>query len=364
MKLNHSLEVAKFETKHLPLESRLAYFAQNFPKIFPFPFSGIIVLQVGNGSIIQACHHPNQPAFTADQPFNVLSIGKLFTAIAVMQLIEDGLQLEGEKTSLKTPLDKLLTAGELDLPLRSPYLERKPETDALEKLKKYADEITLKHLLSHTAGFLRSLQGNGKATSIRREDWDRNNIGKYHYSNYGYQLLARIIGKHSDCKDMLDHEMGFRAYIEKRIFKRAGIEKTVREIHFSTKNKLDCFEITKDGKLPELVVKPEPYPHGSGCWCMPASDLLAFACAVRNHVLINEDSFQTMKDQGLGFWMDRNQKTGNIIIYGHPGGSSGMFSFLNILHSDPPITAVLLSNYSGCETMHPWLNQFMKELIE
>lgn len=363
MKPNHSLEVTKFETKHFPLESQLIYLAQNFPKIFPYPFSGIIALQVGNRPIIQACHHPNQPAFTADQLFNVLSIGKLFTAIAVMQLIEDRVQLEEEKISLKSSLNKLLTIDELDLPLRSPYLERKPETDALEKLKKCADEITLKHLLSHTAGFLRSLDGKDKATLIQREDWDRNKIGKYHYSNYGYQLLARIIGKHSNCNSTLDHEMSFRAYIEKRIFERAGMNGAVREIHFTTKNKLDCFEITKDGKPPGPVVKPEPYPHGNGCWYMQAGDLLAFACAIRHHVLINEDSFQTMKDQDLGFWIDRDQKTGKINIYGHPGGSSGMFSFLNILHSDPPITVVLLSNYSGCESMHFWLNQFLKELI-
>ena len=163
---------------------------------------------------------------------------------------------------------------------------------------------------------------------------------------------------------MLDHEMSFLAYIEKRIFKRVGMKGALSETQSSIMNKLDCFEITKDGKTFEPVVKSKPYPHGNGCWQMPASDLLAFACAVRHNVLINKDSLETMKDQGLGFWTDRDHLTGNIISYGHPGGSTGMFSFLSILHSDQPITAVLLSNYSGDEAMHFWFNQFMKELIK
>ena len=113
------------------------------------PFSGAIAFQAGADPIIQACHCPGQAEFIADRPFNVLSIGKLFTAVAVMQLIDEG---KG-KFSLDSTLSKLLTAEELNLTLRPPYLEQKPTPEALKNLIDHADKITLGHLLSHTAGF-------------------------------------------------------------------------------------------------------------------------------------------------------------------------------------------------------------------
>jgi hypothetical protein len=115
--IKRSFEVAKYESEHFSLERRLIYLAQNLPKMLPFPFSGVIALQAGDGPIVQACHCPQQAEFTTDQTFNALSIGKLFTATAMLQLIEDG------KFSLKTPLSKLLEDDELDLPLK-PLIDR------------------------------------------------------------------------------------------------------------------------------------------------------------------------------------------------------------------------------------------------
>lgn len=107
----------------------------------------MIAFQVGDGFVAQACHCPNQAEFTTDKTFNALSIGKLFTATAVMQLIEDG------KFSLDTPLSELLDVDEIDLPLQPPYLEQKPDQQSLKSLKEHSAEITVEHLLSHTAGF-------------------------------------------------------------------------------------------------------------------------------------------------------------------------------------------------------------------
>ncbi len=268
--IRSSLEVAKFHAKHLSLEDQLTDLVNHLPEILTFPFSGVIAFQVGDEFIVQACHCPNQLEFTADQPFNVLSVGKLFTATAVMQLIEEG------KLSLNTPLSELLTEDEFDLPLRSPYLEEKPEPDALEDLKKHAAKITLEHLLTHRSGL-----GKINETDIR-ESYDPNNIGTFNYSNYGYQLLARIIGKHSGDGNILDHEAGFRNHVEKRIFKLAGMEGAIREIHSPIINKPDCFEISKEGN-PMKDETLEPYPHGNGCWRMTASDLLAFERAQRSY---------------------------------------------------------------------------------
>jgi CubicO group peptidase (beta-lactamase class C family) len=301
----------------------------------PFPFSGVIALQEGDGPIEQVALCPGQPAFTVDQPFNILSIGKLFTAIATMQLVEEG------RFSLTTPLNKLLVSDELDVPLRTPYLERKLDSDSLEKVKKDSGVITIEDLLSHTAGF------------CRRSQWDLDQIGTYNYSNYGYQLLARIIGKFAGFKD---HEIGFLKQVEKRIFVPAAMEGAIHEI-YSPSMGLDCFEVSADGKSRERVIKPEPYPHGNGCLRMTAGDLLAFAKALQNGVLIKTESLQTMKDRNLGFWVDRDQETGSITGYGHPGGGPGMYALLHSWCTESPITAVLLSNYSGSEKLKLWLDQ-------
>ncbi len=355
--VGHSLEVEKFESQHLSLEGRLVYLAQNLPKMVPFPFSGVIALQAGDGSIVQACHCPNQAEFSEDQVFNVLSIGKLFTATAVMQLIEDG------KFSLDTPLSELLKEDELDLPLSAPYLEQKPDAESLQQLKKHSSEITLANLLSHTAGFVER-PGSESEGIAPGENWNREHIGKDCYSNYGYQLLARIIGKHTSCGILLtDHEAKFRAHIEEKIFKPAGMEGAIREIRSPSEHRLDCFEVSEQGATTRIE-SPDPYPHGNGCWRMTAADLLAFGSAIRkHHTLIKESSFKTIMEYPglLGFWKDHDPKSGDVSGYGHPGGGPGMSSFFNVWETDPPITAVVLSNYSGCEMVKPFLDPMMQQ---
>ena len=61
----------------------------------------------------------------------------------------------------------------------------------------------------------------------------------------------------------------------------------------------------------------------------------------------------------LGFWVDRDKETGAIEGYGHPGGGPGMSSFLHTWQTNPPITAVVLSNYSGYEMVKPELDKLM-----
>jgi CubicO group peptidase (beta-lactamase class C family) len=113
------------------------------PQSLPFPFSGVVAFEVGDGPVIQAAHFPEADRadrFSPETALNILSVGKLFTAVAVMQLIEDG------KLTLKTPLSKLLTFEELNLPLRTPY--DKEANEVLEKARANYADITVEHLLS------------------------------------------------------------------------------------------------------------------------------------------------------------------------------------------------------------------------
>ncbi|MBI5274638.1 MAG: hypothetical protein HY860_06270 [Chlamydiales bacterium] len=83
----------------------------------------------------------------------------------------------------------------------------------------------------------------------------------------------------------------------------------------------------------------------------------------KHHVLIKESSFNTMMEYKgrLGFWVDHDQETDAVAGYGHPGGSPGMSSFLHTWQTNPPITAVVLSNYSECEMVKPEFDKFMEQ---
>ena len=81
--------------------------------------------------------------------FQIASMTKTLTSIAAMQLVEQGL------ISLDEPLDRLL-----------PEMAEIPILNEDKKLIKAKNSITLRHLLTHTAGF-----GYG-FTSERNKDWE------------------------------------------------------------------------------------------------------------------------------------------------------------------------------------------------
>ncbi len=127
--------------------------------------------------------------------FNIASIGKIFTAVGVLQLVEE------DKLSLEDPIGKYL-----------------PEiTD--EKMK----NITIHQLLTHTGG-TGSIEGDFRATS-HFKDYIKVSKGRKplfdpgtqcKYSNFGFVLLGAIIEK-IEKKD-------YYQYIQERVFDIAGMQ--------------------------------------------------------------------------------------------------------------------------------------------
>src|SRR5580693_8776696 len=81
------------------------------------------------------------PSVTADSNFCIASMTKAITATACMQLVEQG------KLRLDQPMGKLLPQ------LESPKVLDGFDADGRPKLRPAKSEITLRHLLTHTAGF-------------------------------------------------------------------------------------------------------------------------------------------------------------------------------------------------------------------
>lgn len=337
------------------LEELVSKFPEKLPA-GPTPFSGVLAVQMDDGAVVKASHCANGAAFDPDRPFNVLSVGKLFTAVAVMQLIEQKIEVNGAVLSLDTPLSDLLTEAERNLKLDLPYIG--PSRDDLEKLNAHADRITVKHLLAHTAGFLEE---------PLPPVWKPELVGIYEYSNFGYQLLAIIIGKYSKVGDRENPETGFKNHVIRCIFEKAEMEGALREIaQSSIASDPARFDVVEDQDTHTVSMKPvdprepEPLPHGNGCWRMKANDLLLFAKAMRNNSLITADSFKAMleEDPPLGFMIKKGEKKGDPIkFWGHPGHGPGMSADLcsyntNTGSSRTVTTAILSNTKNGADLAH------------
>src|ERR1700750_1119742 len=93
---------------------------------------------------------------TADSVFWIASMTKAVTTAGAMQLVEQG------KLNLDTPIGKLLTD------LASPPVSEAYEARGEPKLRPPKGTITLRHLMTHTAGYSYELWNSDKATYLEK----------------------------------------------------------------------------------------------------------------------------------------------------------------------------------------------------
>ncbi len=135
--------------------------------------------------------------------FQLGSVGKVFTAIAVLQQVQKG------NLNLDIDINEYLTEWQLE--------------------KKFDDSITLHHLLTHSAGFDDRVIGymarnNASTISLGDHLKDRMPLQfipsgqSINYSNYGYALGGHLVE--------LASKTDFSRYIQNEIFKRAGMTKS------------------------------------------------------------------------------------------------------------------------------------------
>jgi CubicO group peptidase (beta-lactamase class C family) len=154
-------------------------------------------------------HHPDdsERRITSETFFSIQSISKNYTAVAVMLAVQDG------KLDLDAPINTYLP----DFTLNTPFQE-----DPMAK-------ITLRHLLSHTAGFTHEApvgnNFNAESPSFKAhvasisDTWLRFPVGsRYAYSNLGIDLAAfilqEVVGK------------PFEQYLQERLLKPLDAEQS------------------------------------------------------------------------------------------------------------------------------------------
>jgi CubicO group peptidase (beta-lactamase class C family) len=263
--------------------------------------------------------------------FNVGSMYKMVTAVAVGQLVDKGL------ISFSDPVHK--------------YLQQAPATFG---------KITIEQLLSHTGGTGDYLKFQNRETIEHHTTVAEllplvyenmpTGTGAFNYSNSGYILLAAIIENVS--RD------SYETYTHKNILDPAGMKDTgLLPNENTTLNYTRMSMEPQSGgsagsPRPELKLSPFRVPRGmpAGGGYSTVADLYRFARALQNHQLLKAETLKTMTsgkiqmreglrgpiEYGFGFILRENGAS-----FGHGGGGPGINGELRIRNDGKWIIATL-----------------------
>jgi CubicO group peptidase (beta-lactamase class C family) len=311
-------------------------------------FSGTLLIAKDGQPILQFVHGLASKAHNVpirmDTKLNIASVVKAFTAVSILQLMEQG------KLSLTDPIGKHLT----DYPN-----------------KEVASKVTIHHLLSHSSG-MGDYHGEKyicrKGVLRRLSDYiplfadaplTFQPGTKMQYSNAGYVLLGLIIEKVSS-EDYFD-------YVRKHIFNPAGMVNTAfYETDMDTPNLAtgytnfydlgnDYFQF-KLGQRRNTSMSIGIIGNAQGGAFSTAQDLLRFSVALRGHQLVNAKSLELMTtskfffrkyaagDIHYGYGLELENVNGERVI-GHGGGDLGISSGIRWYPDSNNITVAILSNY-------------------
>jgi CubicO group peptidase (beta-lactamase class C family) len=269
---------------------------------------------------------------TIDTKFNLGSMNKMFTAVAVMQLAEAG------KLSLDDTLGRFLKAGAM-----------RPEV---------LSKVRVKHLLTHTSGL--GSYFNPRWDSLSRtlfrsvDDW----MGlikddalafepgtRWSYSNTGMLVLGKVIEAASG--------QDYFEYVREHIYTPAGMTNSDSyELDRVIKNLAIGYDIERTAKGAEY--RPNTFYHvlrggPAGGGYSTVGDLTRFATALVEGKLVSRAGVKqltTPKPEisspryGFGFGIEENGR-----IVGHGGGFPGINSQLDIFVEED-YTLAVMSNYS------------------
>jgi CubicO group peptidase (beta-lactamase class C family) len=300
-------------------------------------FSGSVVLAKSGKTLFSGAYGEANKDFgvrnTIDTKFNLGSMNKMFTAVAIMQLAEAG------KLSLDDTLGKFIPAGSMS-------------SDALSKVR-------VKHLLTHTSGlgsyFSPRWDSLSRAMFRSVDDWmplvkdesPRFDPGtRWAYSNTGMLLLGKVIEAASGTD--------YFEYVRERVFQPAGMTSTDSyELDRVTKNLAVGYEREETSRGPEYrnnifqhVIRGGPAGGGYST----VGDLTRFAAALQDGRLVSREGVRLLTtpkpelsspDYGYGFGIDAGGR-----IVGHSGGFPGISAQLDIYLADG-YTMAVLANYGG-----------------
>ncbi|MEM1219292.1 MAG: serine hydrolase domain-containing protein [Bacteroidota bacterium] len=285
--------------------------------------------------------------FTIDTKSRIASIAKPMTAIAIMQLRDQGLL-------------------QLDNPIKQ-YLSDWPQ-----KSKK---DITIRHLLAHTSG-IKGYKNSKEAASEEQYHslqkamevfWKRSLAfepgSDFNYTTYGFVVLGRIIEVIS--------KQSYADYLQENILDPAGMNDTGIEIFGKeVAGKSVLYHYEDAGEVIEAPANNLSNRTPGGGLYSTVNDLLKFGKATMDGTLIRSESLSEMTQisfpcegcnpYGLGWFLYGNPGSERD-YFGHGGGQYGA-NTLVILIPSRGATLVVMSNTS--ETPDSNVMRFGVTLLE
>ncbi len=277
-------------------------------------FSGAVLVAKNDKVLLEKAwglaDRENKLPATLDTQFRMGSMNKMFTAVAILQLVDAG------KLSLADTIGKHLP----DYPNK--YISTK---------------VTVHHLLTHTGG----------TGDIFGPDYDKNRLtlktntdyvtlygarapkydpgATWEYSNYGFVLLGVMIEKVS--------RMSYYDYVEKKVFAPAGMTATASLPESEPVAKRAAGYLLREDKW---VLNTDTLPWrgtATGGGYSTVSDLLRFAEALQAGKLVSKATLREATSvqragYGFGFFL---RGEGKWKGYGHGGGAPGMNGNLLII---------------------------------
>ncbi|HEX7600111.1 MAG TPA: serine hydrolase domain-containing protein, partial [Polyangiaceae bacterium] len=259
--------------------------------------------------------------------FRLASMTKTFTAVAIMQLVEQG----------KLRLSDRLTAFFPDYPPPG-------------------DQVTVEQLLRHTSGIVnvtelptfaaleeRDLTPTETLALFEREPFGFAPGSRWSYSNAGYLLLGMIVAKVSGLE--------YGQYLAQHIVTPAGMTRTAMCAEVPAEwHQANGHLAGPSGLAPARHVGPRT-PYSAGGLCSTGSDVLRFWSALSAGRLVRPDTYAAMKRSpplpdgtptgyGLGLGLGSLEGTPHV---GHNGGIAG-FSTAMLRFDADDLTVVVLTN--------------------
>jgi CubicO group peptidase (beta-lactamase class C family) len=297
---------------------------------------GLSLAVLKNGQIIHAkgygfANVEHQVPVTPETIFQSGSVGKQFTATAVMMLVEDG------KLSLDDKISK--------------YLPDSPES---------WKPITVRHLLTHTAGTT-----DYPDDFDFRRDYTEDELlkraaviplafqpgEKFQYSNLGYAMLGILISKVTG--------KFYGDFLQERIFKPLGMNtaRIINEADIIPKRAAG-YRLVKGELKNQEWVSPTVNTTADGSLYLTVLDMAKWDAALYTERLLKKSSITQMwtplklndgKTHNYGFGWGFSEVRGHHIIE-HGGAWQGFKSFI-ARYVDDKLTVIVFVNLAQANTL-------------
>jgi len=329
-----------------PLPAEMAAVAEKFRDEHSVPGLSVAIAVGGVVTFAQGMGHAdleNDVPATAASVYRLASISKPVTAVAVLQLVEQG---------------KLA----LDAEVRS-YLSEWPQ-------KRWP--VTARQLLGHLGGVRHYKRREGESTvayASQRAGLERfaadpllHEPGtKYRYSTFGYNLAAALVEAGSG--------RSFADYVATAIASPAGAvtlqDDSVRRL---IRHRAQGY-VRRAGRLENSELMDSSYKLGGGGLCCNAPDLARFGAALLDGKLISAASLRTMTTRQLTTAGEPTTYGLGWSVGGDPqrqefwhGGAQARVSTAMLLRPRPRLVVVVMCNLEGLRPLR--LARGLADLVE